>query len=126
MQKYKYSLGSFVGAIIASNALWLLSHSSIFTFDNIVAYSEVVAVIVCIALGVAAIAGCIGGFAYTAESNIPDHPKLVIDLQVEDVQSTSMKIPYGAKLLIQVNLIALRLLIHNLELNKYINQHLKL
>jgi len=97
-QKYKYSLAYFAVAAITSNASWFLAHSNIFVFDNVAALSEVWAVIGVVALGVAAIVGTIFGFMLLDPDKIPTHPQLVIDLQVEDVAHTSMKIPYGAKL----------------------------
>ena len=97
-QKYKFSMGSLTAGIISLNACWFLAHSSFFVLDNVPTLGEVWMVIACIALGVGAVAGVVMGAVYIHPDNIPRHPRLVVDLQVEDVRETSMTIPYGAKL----------------------------
>ena len=97
-QKYKCSMLGMATAGTASNACWFLAHSSLFTFDNVASLLEVWTVVGCVALGIVTIIALIAGFMFMDDSKIPDHPKLVIDLEVENVKHTSMKIPYGAKL----------------------------
>ena len=97
-QIYKRSMGSFLGMFVASNASWFLAHSSVFVFDDVATLGEVWTVVGVIVLAVGAFLGAFATIRFADKDYIPDHPQLIIDLDVEDVTNTSMKIPYGAKL----------------------------
>lgn len=98
MHKYKYSMMAFVGFLVLSNSAWALSHSSVFNHDGIPQLLEVWSVLGVIALGCSAIVSLVHSFKFSHPDHVPAHSKIVVDLRMESVEKTEMKIPYGAKL----------------------------
>lgn len=96
--KYKWAMGCLLSAIILTNISWATSHSEVFVYDGVTSLTEFWVGITAALSALGAVTSAVFSIKFTMEDEIPDHPKLVIDLDVEDVRNTRMKIPYGAKL----------------------------